>query len=135
MTTLVPAAGLSESEILGLAASLEQSSEHPRRAIVTAARNRSASIHRQRTSLCHRQGVTGKIGDRAVALGNAKLMADLGIKTGDLEHRADELRSDGATALFLAVEGEPGGVIAIADPSSQRRRRPSITCGKTAYES
>jgi Cu+-exporting ATPase len=70
-----------------------------------------------------------------VALGNAKLMADLGIKTGDLEHRADELRSDGATALFLAVEGEPGGVIAIADPSSQRRRRPSITCGKTAYES
>jgi Cu+-exporting ATPase len=51
-----------------------------------------------------------------VALGNAKLMADLGVKLGDLEHKADELRSDGATALFLAVDGKPGGVIAIADP-------------------
>jgi Cu+-exporting ATPase len=51
-----------------------------------------------------------------VALGNAKLMADLRIKLNNLEHRADELRSDGATALFLAVDGEPGGVIAIADP-------------------
>ena len=51
-----------------------------------------------------------------MALGNAKLMADLGIKLGDLEHKADELRSDGATALFLAVDGKPGGVIAIADP-------------------
>ena len=51
-----------------------------------------------------------------MALGNAKLMADLGITLGDLEHKADELRSDGATALFLAVDGKPGGVIAIADP-------------------
>ena len=51
-----------------------------------------------------------------MALGNAKLMADLGIKLGDLEHKADELRGDGATALFLAVDGKPGGVIAIADP-------------------
>jgi Cu+-exporting ATPase len=118
VTTLVPAAGLSESEILGLAASLEQSSEHPLAgAIVTAARNRSASIHRTTDfASVTGKGVTGKIGDRVVALGNAKLMADLGIKTGDLEHRADELRSDGATALFLAVDGEPGGVIAIADP-------------------
>ena len=43
-------------------------------------------------------------------------MADLGVELGDLEHKADELRSDGATALFLAVDGKPGGVIAIADP-------------------
>jgi Cu+-exporting ATPase len=62
------------------------------------------------------KGVTGKIGGRSVALGNAKLMVDLGIKLGNLEHKADELRSDGATALFLAVDGKPGGVIAIADP-------------------
>ena len=62
------------------------------------------------------KGVTGKIDGRPVALGNAKLMADLGIKFGDLDRRADELRSDGATALFLAIDHKPGGVIAIADP-------------------
>src|ERR1700687_602998 len=118
VTTLVPAAGLSVSEILPLAASLEQSSEHPlAAAIVTAARDRSASIQ-QATDFgsVTGKGVTGKIGGRSVALGNAKLMADLGITLADLEHKADELRSDGATALFLAVDGKPGGVIAIADP-------------------
>jgi Cu+-exporting ATPase len=92
VTAIVPAAGLSESEMLALAASLERSSEHPLAAAI------------------------GKVGGRSVALGNAKLMADLGIKLGDLEGKADELRDDGATALFLAVDGKPGGVIAIADP-------------------
>jgi Cu+-exporting ATPase len=51
-----------------------------------------------------------------VALGNAKLMADLGVNFGDLDRKADELRRDGATALFLAIDHKPGGVIAIADP-------------------
>src|SRR5271168_553147 len=46
----------------------------------------------------------------------ALAVADLGIALGDLEHKADQLRSDGATALFLAIDGKPGGVIAIADP-------------------
>ena len=118
VTAIVPAAGLSESEILPLAASLERSSEHPlAAAIVTAARDRNASIQEPTDfASVTGKGVTGKIGGRSVALGNAKLMADLGIKLGDLEHKADELRSDGATALFLAVDGKPGGVIAIADP-------------------
>ena len=118
VTAIVPAVGLSESEILPLAASLEQSSEHPlAAAIVTAAKDRKASIQ-QATDFASvtGKGVTGKIGGRSVALGNAKLMADLGVKLGDLEHKADELRSDGATALFLAIDGKPGGVIAIADP-------------------
>ena len=115
---IVPAAGLSESEILPLAASLERSSEHPlAAAIVTAAKERNADI-REATEFASvtGKGITGKIGGRPVALGNAKLMADLGIVLGELEHKADELRSDGATALFLAVDGKPGGVIAIADP-------------------
>ena len=51
-----------------------------------------------------------------MALGNAKLMADLEIKFGDLDRRADELRGDGATALFLAIDRKPAGVVAIADP-------------------
>jgi Cu+-exporting ATPase len=118
VTAIVPAAGLSESEILPLAASLERSSEHPlAAAIVAAARNRNASIQEPTDfASVTGKGVTGKIGGRVVALGNAKLMADLGIKLGDLDLKANELRSDGATALFLAVDGKPGGVIAIADP-------------------
>jgi len=118
VTAIVPAAGLTESEILPLAASLEKSSEHPlAAAIVAAAMDRKVSIQRATDFISVTgKGVTGKIGGKSVALGNAKLMTDLGVKLGDLEHKADELRSDGATALFLAIDGKPGGVIAIADP-------------------
>ena len=59
------------------------------------------------------KGVTGKVGGRSVALGNAKLMSDLRIA---LTGKADELRKQGATVLFVGVDGKPGGVIAIADP-------------------
>src|ERR1700733_2925069 len=118
VTAIVPAAGLSVSEILPLAASLERGSEHPlAAAIVTAARDRNASIQEPTDfASVTGNGVTGKIGGRSVALGNAKLMADLGIALGELERKADELRSDGATALFLAVDGNASGVIAVADP-------------------
>ena len=115
---IVPVVGLSESEILPLAASLERSSEHPlAAAIVTAARDRGASIQEATDFVSVTgKGITGKIGGRFVALGNAKLMLDLGITLGDLEKKANEFRSDGATALFLAVDRKPGGIIAIADP-------------------
>ena len=101
-----------------LAASLERSSEHPlAAAIVNAAKERKASTQEPTDfASVTGQGVTGKIGGRPVALGNAKLMAGLGIAFGDLEQKADALRGDGATALFLAVGGKPGGIIAIADP-------------------
>jgi Cu+-exporting ATPase len=115
---IVPAPGLSESDLAPLAASLERSSEHPlAAAIVAAARERGASIQ-EATDFASvtGQGVTGKVGGRSVALGNARLMSDLGIAFGDLEQAADALRGDGATALFLAVDGKAGGVIAIADP-------------------
>ena len=118
VTAIVPTAGLSESEILPLAAGLERSSEHPlAAAIVAAARDRNVSIQEPTDfASITGKGVTGKIGGKSVALGNAKLMADLGIALGDLEHKADALRGDGATALFLAADGKLGGVIAIADP-------------------
>ena len=118
VTALIPAAGLTESEILPLAASLERSSEHPlAAAIVAAARDHNASIQEAKEfASVTGKGVAGTIGGRSVALGNAKLMADLGVTLGDLEHVADKLRGDGATALFLAIDGKPGGVIAIADP-------------------
>jgi len=115
---IVPASGLSEADLLSLAASLERSSEHPlAAAIVSAAKERQASTQEPTDfASVTGEGVTGKIGGRPVALGNAKLMAGLSIAFGDLEQKADALRGDGATALFLAVDGKPGGVIAIADP-------------------
>ena len=118
VTAIIPAAGFSESEILPLAASLERSSEHPlAAAIITAAQDRGASIQEPTDfASVTGKGVTGTIDDRCVALGNAKLMIDLGITLGDLEPKADALRGAGATALFLAIDGKPGGVIAIADP-------------------
>jgi Cu+-exporting ATPase len=118
MIALVPAAGLSEADLMALAAGLEQSSEHPlAAAIVTAAKARKAAIQAATDfASITGEGVTGKVGGRAVALGNARLMAGLGIGFGDLEQKADALRGDGATALFLAVDGRPGGIIAIADP-------------------
>jgi len=118
VTAIVAAPGLSEADLLPLAASLERSSEHPlAAAIVSAAQERKASVQ-DATDFASvtGEGVTGKIGGRSVALGNAKLMSGLGIAFGDLEQKADALRSDGATALFLAVDGKPGGIIAIADP-------------------
>jgi P-type Cu+ transporter len=118
VTAIIPAAGFSEAEILPLAASLERSSEHPlAAAIINAAKDRgSATQEPMEFTSVTGKGVTGKIGGRFVGLGNAKLMADLGVALGDLEQKADELRGDGATALFLAIDRKPGAVIAIADP-------------------
>jgi P-type E1-E2 ATPase len=101
-----------------LAASLEKSSEYPlAAAIVMAANNHGVATKEPMDFVSITgKGVTGKIDGRLVALGNAKLMADLGIKFGDLDRGADELRGEDATALFLAIDHKPGGVIAVSDP-------------------
>ena len=115
---IVPAAGLSADEILPLAAGLERSSEHPlAAAIVAGARERGFALPEATdfASLTGK-GVTGRVSGRRVALGNAALMADLGVVLGDLAVKADTLRRDGATVLFVAIDGKPGGLIAVADP-------------------
>jgi Cu+-exporting ATPase len=118
VTAVVPAPGITEAEILPLAASLERSSEHPlAAAIVAAAHERGMSLQDPADfASVTGKGVSGTVNGRAVALGSAKLMADLGISFGDLAAKAEELRGDGATALYLAIDGKPGAVIAIADP-------------------
>ncbi len=118
VTAIVAAAGYSEAEVLSLAASLERSSEHPlASAILATARERNAPIE-QATDFVSitGMGVTGRVGGHSVALGNAKLMADLGVILSGFGHQADEFRGDGATALFMAIDGKPGALIAIADP-------------------
>jgi Cu+-exporting ATPase len=118
VVAVVPAGDLSEADALSLAASLERSSEHPRAvAIVSAANSRGLPLREAAEfGSVTGKGVTGAVAGRPVALGNAGLMADLGVDLGDLGSQADELRRDGATALFLAVDGKAGGVIAVADP-------------------
>jgi len=113
-----PAAGFDEAELLRLAASLERGSEHPlASAIVAAAEQRGLALaspeaFEARTG----RGVVGKLGGRTVALGNEALLAELGADAGALGERAQAMRSEGQTAVFLAVDGVPAGVLAVADP-------------------
>ncbi|RBI72282.1 heavy metal translocating P-type ATPase [Roseovarius sp. TE539] len=110
-----------EAEVLGLAAALERGSEHPlAEAIVAGARDRglspgSAADFEAVTG----KGVRGTVDGRNVALGNPAMMQDLGLETGDAEARADTLRTDGKTAMFVAADGALAGIVAVADPIKQ----------------
>jgi len=118
VTVVMPAAGFDESTVLSLGASLEKSSEHPlAAAILSAAADRRIALQEftNFTSVTGK-GVTGTIGGRQVAVGNAALLKDRGVANAEFEARADTLRKDGATALFVAVDDKPAGIIAIADP-------------------
>ena len=105
-------------DVLRLAASLKRSSEHSLAAAVVAAAREKSVVAKEPVDFVSvtRKGVTGTVEGRAVALGNAKLMADHGVDMGGLAAKVDTLRGSGATALFVAVDGKAGGVIAIADP-------------------
>ena len=118
VVAVVPAEGFDEATVLSLGASLERSSEHPlAAAIVTSAKDRGVALQEiTEFASVTGKGVKGGIGGRKVAVGNAKLLRDLGVTAADLETRADDLRRDGATAMFVAVNGHPAGIIAVADP-------------------
>jgi Cu+-exporting ATPase len=118
VVTVIPAKGFDEATVLSLGASLERSSEHPlAAAIVTSAKQRGLAMQDvvDFASITGK-GVTGRIGNRHVAVGNAKLLHDLDIAATDLETRADELRHDGATVMFVSLDSKPAGIIAVADP-------------------
>ncbi len=118
VVAVVPEAGLDEPALLAMAASLERASEHPlAAAIVAAARQRELTVTEPADfASVTGKGVTGSVNGQRVALGNARLMQDLDVRLGGLADRADALRRDGATALFLARDGKAAGIIAIADP-------------------
>jgi P-type Cu+ transporter len=118
VTAIVPAVGMSEDELLRLAASLEQGSEHPlAAAIVVAARAKSLELAPARGfDTASGKGVIGMVERRRIALGNARYLKELHIETALLDAEAERLRSDGATAIFVAVDGKAAGVLAIADP-------------------
>jgi Cu+-exporting ATPase len=113
-----PAPGFDETKVLQLAASVERGSEHPLAAAIVAAaaeRNLELSPVRDFDSPVGK-GVIGVIEDKRLVLGNARFLAELNIDTSALSSEAERLRGDGATVIFLAVNGKPAGVIAIADP-------------------
>ncbi|HEX2512155.1 MAG TPA: copper-translocating P-type ATPase, partial [Xanthobacteraceae bacterium] len=118
VTRVVAASGFDETDVLRLAASVERASEHPlAAAIVQAAEEKRlplAAVRGFGSPLG--KGAFGMVEKRRVALGNAKFLAELGVATGALEAEADSLRRDGATAIFLAVDGQMAGIIAVADP-------------------
>jgi Cu+-exporting ATPase len=118
VVAVVPAEGFDEAAVLSLGASLERSSEHPlAAAIVAAAKERGADMKKVADfRSITGQGVIGTIEGRKVAIGNATLLKDLGVASAGFEARADALRRDGATAMFIAVDNSAAGIIAVADP-------------------
>ena len=118
LTSVVPLPHTNESELLRLAASLERVSEHPlAAAIVTGAQQRGVNLSEAKDAQAiPGKGVVGKVEGYAVALGNSKLLEQLSIEASDLVERADALRKEGETAMFVSVDGRPAGLLGVADP-------------------
>ena len=113
-----PALGLDEREVLRLAASLERGSEHPlAAAIVDGATERGLELAAAEQFQSYTgKGVTGRVGEHDVALGNKALLADAGIDASELDSAADEHRSKGEGVMFVAIDGRLGGIVVVADP-------------------
>lgn len=116
--TKIVALGIPEDDLLSYAASLEQPSEHPlAHAVVIVAKEKGLAVAKaEEFDSPIGKGVVGKVNGRAVALGNIKMMAELNIDVSSLEKQGDELRQDGATVIFAAIDGKAVGLLAIADP-------------------
>jgi Cu+-exporting ATPase len=118
VVSIGPAAGFEASELLRLAASLEQSSEHPlAAAVVGAAREQGLNLSstqgfQSRTG----RGALGQVDGRNVAVGNRALLHEQGVEPGALDSQADDLRRDGQTVVFVLIDGRPAGLLGIADP-------------------
>ncbi|MBI2260891.1 MAG: heavy metal translocating P-type ATPase [Caulobacterales bacterium] len=118
VTAIRPAAGFDEVELLRLSASLERSSEHPLAdAIVRAASDRDLVLSEaSEFDSPVGRGVTGVVDGSRVTLGNGRYLKEIDIDVTPLEAEAEALRQDGATAIFVAVDGAVAGVLGIADP-------------------
>jgi len=118
VVAIVAAKGFAENDALRWAASVEKASEHPLAlAIVAAAQERKLNLSAvAEFDSPTGKGVVGAVEGRRLALGNARFLRELGVQTNALEQDAERLRHEGATAIFLAVDGRVAAVIAIADP-------------------
>jgi len=114
----VAAPGFEEANVLSLAASVERSSEHPLAAAIVASARERSLVQSTATDFnsATGKGVSGRVGDLQVAVGNAKLFEGRSAPAEELEQRSDELRREGATVMYVAVDGRPAGIVAVADP-------------------
>ncbi|MFI4940596.1 MAG: heavy metal translocating P-type ATPase [Burkholderiales bacterium] len=114
----IAASGFAADEVLRLAASLDQGSEHPvAGAIVRAARQRNLVLDKaDNFESASGGGVRGSIDGKALALGNATLMAHSGVSVDGLKKHAETLRHQGASVMYLAVDGHLAGLLAVSDP-------------------
>jgi len=118
LVTVETVPDLDATELLSAAASLERSSEHPlAEAIVGGAQERGISVpDAESFASVTGKGVLGRVAGRAVALGNRKLLEQLGASAGSFADRADELRGQGQTVMFVVVDNEVAGILGVADP-------------------
>ena len=121
LVSVQPVEGFDEVELLRLGATLERGSEHPlAAAIVTGAEERGITLRSAEAfeSLTGR-GVRGRVSDSLVALGNRKLLEELGVDPGSLAQKAESMRADGQTVMFVVVENKVAGLLGVADPIKQ----------------
>jgi Cu+-exporting ATPase len=118
LVSVTAANGFQEADVLRLGASLERASEHPLAAAIVAGagdKGIALSTAEDFASLTGK-GVTGNVEGQAVALGNVKLLEDLGIDPAGLREAAEAARGEGQTVMFVAIDGRAAGLIGVADP-------------------
>jgi len=118
LTDTIVLSDVTEADILSLAAALERGSEHPLAEAIVEGAEAHGAIRQEATDFeaVTGKGVRGKVGGRAVALGNSAMTKDMDLDTADADAKADTLRTDGKTAMFVAVDGTLAGIVAVADP-------------------
>jgi P-type Cu+ transporter len=118
LVEVVAAAGFDEKQLLRIAAGIETGSEHPlAAAIVGGARDKGISPAKVESFDSQTgRGVTGIVEGRKIALGNRTLLEELGIDSGDLSAKAESMRKDGQTVMFVAADGKAAGLLGVADP-------------------
>ena len=124
LVTVEPQPGIDETTLLRLTASLEHVSEHPLAAAIVAGageRNLTLADVKNFESVTGK-GVKGTVDGRIVAIGNLQHLETLGVDPGPLRSRADVLRHDGQTVMFVVVDGTPAGLVGVADPVKETTR-------------
>ena len=124
LVSIVAAEGVVEKELLRLAASVERSSEHPLAAAIVAGA-RQQDVEPTDVSDFHSvtgKGVVAQVEGRSVALGNRPILEELAIEPGSLDDKADELRREGQTVVFVAIDGKASGLLGVADPIKETTR-------------
>ena len=118
LISVVPTAGHDETEILRWAASLERASEHPlANAIIHGAKERNLDLSAiQDFQAVAGKGVSGIVGAKRILLGNVRYFEEMKIQVGELMGKVADLQQEGQTVILLAVDGEPAGLLAVADP-------------------